>query len=160
MDNNNNINNIDLAYSYTEDFLKDRKNEIKQLDWRLGTFLGFAGLLLKFGIDLPNSQPSYLLTKLGVLVASTFSVVIATLGIKSNSKGKFVKPSYLMEEECFKKETPKVKAMIINTHKKASEELDILARQKQAYLRRSVTWLAASALFLAVNGILVTFFGK
>jgi hypothetical protein len=59
---NNDRENINLAYFYREDFLKDRKIEIKQLDWRLGTFLGFAGLQLRFGIDLLNSQPSYLLT--------------------------------------------------------------------------------------------------
>jgi hypothetical protein len=160
MNNNNSTDNIDLAYSYTEDFLKDRKNEIKHLDWRLGTFLGFAGLLLRFGIDLPNSQPSYLLTKLGVLVASTSSVVIAAWGLRSNSKGKFVKPSYLMESECFTKETPRIKAMIINTHKETSDELDKLARQKQVYLRRAIACLAASTVFFAINGVLVAFFGK
>jgi hypothetical protein len=160
MNNNNSTENIDLAYSYTEDFLKDRKNEIKHLDWRLGTFLGFAGLLLRLGTDLHDTKPSYLLTKLGVLVTSTFSVVIATWGLRSNSKGRFVKPSYLMEDECFTKETPEIKAMIINTHKKTSDELDLLARQKQLYLNRAIIWLAASALFSAINGILVAFFGK
>jgi hypothetical protein len=160
MNNNNSIDNIDLAYSYTEDFLKDRKNEIKHLDWRLGTFLGFAGLLLRFGTDLCDTQPSYLLTKLGVLVTSTCSVIIATWALRANSKGKFVKPSYLMEKECFTRETPRIKAMIINTHTYTSDELDILARQKQAYLSGAITSLGASALFLAANGILVAIFGK
>ena len=70
--------NINLAYSYREDFLKDRKIEIKQLDWRLGTFLGFAGLRLRFGIDVLNSQPSYLLTKIGALLTSFGSIAIVT----------------------------------------------------------------------------------
>lgn len=160
MNDNNSIENIDLAYSYTEDFLKDRKNEIKHLDWRLGTFLGFAGLLLRFGIDLSNSQPAYLLTKLGVLIASTSSVVVAAWGLRSNSKGKFVKPSFLMEDECFKQETSRIKAMIVNTHKETSDGLDKLARQKQVYLNRAIWWLATSVLFFAINGALTTFFGK
>lgn len=163
MNNNNNsnsIDNIDLAYSYTEDFLKDRKNEIKHLDWRLGTFLGFAGLLLRFGIDLSDCQLSYLLTKVGVLGTSACSVVIATWSLRSNPKGKFVKPSYLMEDECFEREAIRNKAMIVNTHKEACNELDLLARQKQTYLNQTIAWLAASALFFAANSILVTFFGK
>ena len=160
MKNNNSIDNIDLAYSYTENFLKDRKNEIKHLDWRLGTFLGFAGLLLRFGIDLPNTQPSYLLSKVGVLVASTFSVVIAAWGLKANSKGRLVKPTYLMERECFEKESPEIKAMIVKTHAETSDKLDLLARQKQACLSQTIIWLAASALLFAINGILVAFFGE
>jgi hypothetical protein len=158
--NDNDIKNIDLAYSYTEDFLKDRKSEIKQLDWRLGTFLGFAGLLLKFGIDLPNSQPSYLLTKIGALVTSFCSIAIVTWTLRSNPKGKIVKPSYLMKDECFHKQTVEIKAMIINTHTEASKELNLLANQKQIFFNRAIAWLAFSALFFVVNGILVSSFGK
>jgi hypothetical protein len=161
-DNNNkkDIENIEFAYSYTEDFLKDRKSEIKQLDWRLGTFLGFAGLLLKFGIDLPNSQPSYLLTKIGTLFTSFCSIVIVTWALRSNPKGKIVKPSYLMEDECFQKQTAEIKAMIINTHTEASKELDLLANEKQFFLNLAITFLAVSAFFFVSNGILVSSLGK
>lgn len=158
MNDNKNTNNIELAYSYTEDFIKDRKNEIKHLDWRLGTFLGFAGLLLRFGIDLPNTEPSYLLTQLGVLVTSSFSVITASWALRLKSDGRFVTPSYLMENKCFAEETLSIKAMIINTHKEASNKLDKLAIQKQTYLNKVILCLAASASFFTLNGILVAVF--
>jgi hypothetical protein len=160
MNNNNSIPNIDLAYSYTEEFLKDRKSEIKHLESRLGTFLGFAGVLLHFGISLQSSQPSYLLTKIGVLLTSAFSVLLAAWGLRSKSTGRLVEPSYLMDKECFEKDNLIVKAMIINTHKETSHELDALAKQKQIYLNRAITCLAASALLFAINGILVAFCGE
>jgi len=162
-DNNDNDNaqeNINLAYSYTEDFLKDRKSEIKQLDWRLGTFLGFAGVLLKFGIDLSDSQQIYLLTKIGVLVNSFYAIVIVTWALRSNPTGELVEPSYLMEKECFQKQTVQIKAMIINTHTQASKELDLLAKEKQSSLNNAIACLAVSAFFFAVNGILASSFEK
>jgi len=150
------FSNIDLAYDYTENFLKDRKSEIKHLDWRLGTFLGFAGLLLRFGADLPDNQPSYLLTKILLLTTSLASVIIASWGLRSKSQGVLVDPSYLMEDECFQKENLEVKAMIINTHTTTSHALDLLAQKKQLHLNRAITCLTFSVVFLAINGILVT----
>ena len=157
---NNDRENINLVYSYREDFLKDRKIEIKQLDWRLGTFFGFAGLRLRSGRDLLNSQPSYLLTKIGTLFTSFCSIVIVTWALRSNPKGKFVEPSYLMEKECFQKQTVQIKAMIINTHTQASKELDLLAKEKKSFLNNAIACLAVSAFFFAVNGILASSFGK
>lgn len=149
--------NIDLAYDYTENFLKDRKNEIKQLEWRLGTFLGFSGLLLRFGADLPDNQPSYLLTKILLFATSLVSVIIASWGLRSKSEGVLVDPSYLMEDECFQKENLEVKAMIINTHTATSHALDLLAQKKQLHLNRAIICLTFSVVFLALNGILVSF---
>jgi hypothetical protein len=74
--NKNYIENIDLAYTYTENYLKDRRSEISNIKLRQGTFLGFAGLLLRFSLDLSDSQPSYLLTKIGALVTSFCSILI------------------------------------------------------------------------------------
>ena len=154
---NNSINNIDLAYSYTEEFLKDRKDEIKHLDWRLGLFLLVAGVTLCVGIDLPNRHPGYWLTKTGVLLSSAISLSMSAWGLRTNSRGRLVSPSYLMEDECFIKETPVVKAMIVNTHKKAVDELDSLAKLKQNYLNQAMIWLAASFLLFLINTIFVFF---
>lgn len=46
--------NINLAYEYTESVYKARNEALDNLNGRLGTFLGFGGLLLRFAADLPG----------------------------------------------------------------------------------------------------------
>ena len=36
-----------------------------------------------------------------------------------------------MEDECFQKQTAKIKARVINTHTEACKELDLLANEKK-----------------------------
>lgn len=156
---NRNIESIDLVYAYTEDFLKERKDAINKLKLRSGTFLGFAGLLLRFNIDLPDTQPSYLLTKIGALVTSFCSIAILAWALRSNPKALLVNPNSL-KENCLQLQTAEIKMMIINIHAKACEELTLVAYKQKEFLNRAITCLVFSALFFAVNGILVSFCGR
>lgn len=158
--NTNDTENIDLAYSYTQDFLKELKNDIKHLEVRLGTFLGFAGLLLRFNIDLSSNQPIYLFTKIAALFTSFCAIVIVSWALRSNPKRGIVDPSYLMEDEIFQQRTSQNKAMIINTHKIICQELEVVAYKKRNFLNQAIICLAFSTFFFAINGMLVSFLGN
>ena len=157
--NSNELENIELAYEYTKDFLKDQKTDARHLDWRLGAFLAFGGLLFRFGNDLPSDQSIYLLvTKIGVLLLGFMSIAFAAWGLKStfSSKLRLVKPSTLMENKYFKEETPSVKCVIINTHKTTVEELALIIQKKSFCLNKSIICLIISVLIFAANGMLNT----
>jgi len=156
----NDQRNIELAYTYTQEFISDRKTEIRQLEWRLGTFLGFSGLLLRFAIDLPSNCPSYLYSKIGVILASSCAAGIAAWGLRSVPKGKFVLPSRLMEDERFNSDNLEVKARIINTHNPSAKNLDAYALQKHTILNQSILLLSVAIALFALNGILVSLFGQ
>ncbi|SRR6476469_5738812 len=156
----NDIQNIDLAYTYTENYLKDRRNEISNLKVRLGTFLGFAGLLLRFNIDLPSSQPSYLLTKIGALVTSFFSIAILAWALRAYMGGEILDPSVLIKDVYFQAQNADIKLEIINKHTKACYDIYSSIDKQIKLLNLAINFLLFSAFFFTVNGVLVSFLGK
>lgn len=48
--------NVELIYSYTESLIKAQEESLNRLDTKLSAFLAFAGVALRFAIDLPNKS--------------------------------------------------------------------------------------------------------
>jgi hypothetical protein len=85
--NNSNIpnrENIDLAYTYTQDNLKYMDTQIDNLRTRVSTFLALAGVLLRFIIELSDTQPSYKLTKILAYLTCFISICLLGLALRSN----------------------------------------------------------------------------
>lgn len=164
--NDNDIKNIELAYAYTENNLKDRKSEIANLKLRLGTFLGFAAVLLRFNLDLSNSQPFYSLTsltKIGALVTCFSSIAILVWALRPQIKGEVADPSSLtklIENENFKVENAELKFEIAKKYAKACEELYLLSYEQKNLLNQAIICLVLNALFVALNDILISFLKK
>jgi hypothetical protein len=157
----NDIENIDLAYTYTENFLKERRNESSNLKSRQATFLGFAGLLLRFSIDLPTSQPAYLLTKILALVTSCFSIAILACALTASLGGKVVYPSSLIDDnELFLLKNANVKFYICRKHTKLSEDIFSSVKEQKNLLNWAIGFLVASAICFTINGVLVSCLGK
>jgi hypothetical protein len=151
----NETENIDLAYSYTKDFFDDRRTEIESINRKLTTFLAFGGFLLRFGIDLPHSRPEYILSKVMVLLFSFLSISNLLWGLSYTYKAKVVKPSYLIEDECFEKLNTEVKAMIINTHKESTENIELLTKKKLEIIKNTKVFLLTGTFFFFLNAFWV-----
>jgi hypothetical protein len=148
----NAIANIDLAYSYTEKFLEGRKNDAKHLDWRLGTFLGFAGILLRFSSDLATNSPIWLLsTKTLVISMSLISIICAARGLTSISKMGRIRSESLMTDEFLTDTNAKIKEVVIKIDIKAINELNLLVLRKQSCLNWSIFCLVISAVLFGTN---------
>lgn len=157
----NNIQNIDLAYTYTENFLKERRNESSNLKSWQATFLGFAGLLLRFSIDLPTTQPIYLLTKILALVTSCFSIAILACALTASLGGEVVYPSSLIDDnELFLLKNANLKFYICRKHTKLSEVIFKSVKKQKNLLNCAIYFLVASVVSFTINGVLVSFLGK
>lgn len=158
--NKNDIQNIDFAYTYTENYLKERRSDISNLKLRQATFLGFAGLLLRLNFDLSDSQPSYLLTKIGALVTSFCSIFILGWALRASFSGVIIVPSTLIEEEYLQSQNAELKLAIIRKHTIACDELYSTGIELKKLLNQAITFLVFSAFFFTFNGVLVSFLGK
>ncbi len=163
----NAIKNIELAYDYTENFLKTRRTEVANLKLRLGTFLGFAALLLRFDLDLPNSQPFYSLTsltKIGALVTCLGSIAILVWALKPRPIGASnVDPNSLtklIQDEDFQSKNAELKFEIAKKYAETCEELSLLSYQQKDLLNQAIICLVFNAFFVAFNEVLVSFFEK
>jgi hypothetical protein len=158
--------NIELAYAYTENNFKDRRNEIANIKLRLGTLLGFAALLLRFDLDLPNSPPFYSptsLTKIGALVTCFGSIALLVWALRPQSSGELVDPSSLtnlIKNEDFKYENAELKFEITQKYAKACEELYLLSYKQKNSLTLAIIGLGLNALIVAIKEVLVIFFEK
>jgi hypothetical protein len=148
--------NVDLAYTYTENYFNDRIKEISNIRLRQSAFLGFAGLLLRFSLDLPNSQPSYLLTKILALSTSFVSILILGWALKSSSSGDVLSPSVLIQYKYLHFPNVDNKLEIVTKHTKTCHELHLSAIKQKNLLNQAINWLLFSAFFFTANGIFVS----
>lgn len=151
----NEIENIDLAYSYTKDFFDDRRKDLDRINTKLTTFLVFGGVLLRFGVDLPHDRPEYILSKVMVLLFSFLSISNLLWGLSYSYSARVVDPSYLMEKDCFQKLNAEVKAMIVNTHKESTENIESLIRRKLKIIEKTKAFLLTSTFFFFLNAFWV-----
>lgn len=150
--------NLDLAYQYTEAFLIQCDKNIDDLNTRLTTFLGFGGLLLRFGLALPDACRSCMLLKILVLVLSALSVCQSSYGLIANRLGSTIKPRTLMSDTWFEKENTRIKASITNTWINSIEELEAAGQAKQLQLNRAIYLLAAAVVVFSINAVIATLF--
>jgi hypothetical protein len=113
----NESTNIRLAYEYTESVYKARNEALDNLNGRLGTFLGFGGLLLRFAADLPGINTgclTCLILKVIVCGFSAASIFAIATGLTSNPIGTIVKPRELMTDYWYKLSDERYRAYITN----------------------------------------------
>ncbi|MBE9067898.1 hypothetical protein IQ260_14690 [Leptolyngbya cf. ectocarpi LEGE 11479] len=154
------ISNLALAYEYTQIFLGQCDKQIDDLNNRLTTFLGFGGLLLRFGLALPDGCRSCALFKAAVLLLTTISVCVSSYGLLANAVGATIKPQSLMSDDWFKKENNRVKASMTNTWIEGISQLEKSATKKQSQLNYSIFCIGAAVVAFGANSLISTFFGE
>jgi len=161
--NNPDSENVDLAYTYMKDNLEYLDAKISNLRSRAATFLGFSGLLLRFIIELSDSQPSYKLTKLLAFLTCFCSIALLGWTLKSNPQIEITAYMYRIRTttniflECAPVEAKK---FFIEDYTQSCENFFSVANEIKNLLNISIICLVFSAFFFAINGILVTFLGK
>ncbi|MEG4121452.1 hypothetical protein QUA43_28775 [Microcoleus sp. N9_B4] len=159
-DDNFDIENIDLANTYTENNLKDIKSDISNLRSRAATFLGFAGVLLRFIIELSNSQPSYLYTKIGAFLACFYSIFVLALSLISNPRRGEITYEDFINKYLLPHPILDVKRMILKYNIEFWEYLYSQAHKIKDLLNQAIIGLVLSAFFFGLNNILVSFIEK
>lgn len=163
-DNNNSTDkereNLALVYQYTESFLKQCDKNQDDLNSRLTTFLGFGGILLRFGLGLPDECRSYLLLKIIVLFCTACSIYISGLGLLANPMGQAIKARSLMTDEWFEKQNEVIKASIISTWINSIEALELVSIEKQKKLNQSIRILMLSVIAFSIDAMISAVFGE
>jgi hypothetical protein len=152
------ITNLDLVFDYTKILLDAKNKTIDNINTRLGTFLGFAGILLKFGLDLPSNCTSCLVFKILTLVLSCLSVLMNVNGLLASKTGITVDPAKLMSDEYFYKPTPENKAKITNTWIILVQKLELSASEKSQKLNIGIKLIAAAVVTFTINVSIASFF--
>jgi hypothetical protein len=157
---NPNVENIDLVYLFINDFLKRLNDQVNNLRSRAATFLAFAGVLLKFSTELSDSEPSYLITKIGALLTSFCSIGFLGFALKSTPRIVDMKLRDTIESDFLQIPIVEVKKIIIYEDLSFCEYLFKLATEIKNLLNVAIFSLVFSAFFFVANVILVSFIEK
>ncbi len=157
-DTEQSIPNLDLAYNYTKIVLEAKDKNVNNLNTRLGAFLGFGGLLLRFAVELPDKCLACLVLKIIVLSLSSLSVCVSSFSLVSDKVGSAVKPEKLMSDEWFYESNPRVKAFITNTWIVVVQEMEELEIQKSKKLNISILILALAVVVFTINASIASVF--
>ncbi|MEZ2303970.1 MAG: hypothetical protein ACBR13_19570 [Microcoleus sp.] len=155
--------NIDLAYTYTGDFLKNIDAQINNLISRVSAFLALGGVLLRFIIELSDTQPSYKLTKILAYITCFISIFLLGLALRSNPGMELEQYKSIINDntEIFLKSSPEqAKIYFIERDIKVSEKLLEKAYNIKKLLNKSIFFIVLSAFFFTFNGLLVTFLDR
>lgn len=150
--------NLDLAYGYAGSFIAQCDKNIDDLNTRLTTFLGFAGVLLRFSLSLPTGYPAGVLLRVLVLSLSALAICQSGYALAAHGIGSTIKPSVLMSDEWFSKENIRVKASMTKSWLDTIEELEGVLKKKTTQLNRTIGLLSAAACAFAISEIIVTVF--
>ncbi|MBW4565701.1 MAG: hypothetical protein KME32_32395 [Mojavia pulchra JT2-VF2] len=150
--------NLNLAYEYTKIVLEAKVKILDTLDSRMGMFLGFGGVLLKFGLDAPSELPSEQTLKTTFIALTVLSVCTNASGLLAKGTGNAVKPKKLMTDKYYNEENPRVKAFLINTWAELVEELEEMGKTKSIYLNSAITLLALAVIMLGTISIIEIYF--
>jgi hypothetical protein len=168
-DDNSNLKKIDLAYDYIKDEADSLNKDIQNLRTRAATFLAFSGVLLRFIIQLSDSQPSYKLTKVLAFFTCFLSILLLGWALKSTDGDLSVNPAtsekymegYAKTINIFLKHPPEMsKRMLIDYYARGCQGYFLYADEIRRSLNISIILLILTAFLFMVNGILVTFLGK
>jgi hypothetical protein len=153
--------NISVAYEYTESVYKARNEALDNLNGRLGTFLGFGGLLLRFAADLPGINTrclTCLILKVIVCGFSAASIFAIATGLTSNPIGTIVKPRELMRDYWYNESDERYRAYITNTWVEAIELFEEAAIKKGKRLNLAIWLLALATIAFALDIIIASVF--
>jgi hypothetical protein len=160
--------NTDLIYSYTEALIKAQNESLNRLDTKLGGFLAFTGVLVKFAADLPGGNAlreatGFTCYSCIVLKVLTFGfLVIAALflclGLTAKLRGKVVSPKVLMKDEWYFADKENCQCFIINTWVEAEKEYVQVGFEKGRRLNGAVWLISAALTTLTISTLLATIF--
>jgi hypothetical protein len=157
----NESTNIRLAYEYTESVYKARNEALDNLNGRLGTFLGFGGLLLRFAADLPGINTgclTCLILKAIVCGFSAASIFVIATGLTSNPMGIIVKPRELMTDYWYNESKERYRAYITNTWVEVIELFEEAAIKKGKRLNLAIWLLTLATIAFALDIIIASVF--
>lgn len=160
--------NVDLIYSYTESIVKAQEESLNRLDTRLGTFLAFAGVTLRFAVDLPGKSEltgiseciasSSLALKLAACGFSIASIVVSSLGLTARMTGRTVSPETLMSDKWYWEKEQRCKAFIVNTWIKMLEEYKKTGLKKAKTLNLAIRLICGAAIAFSLDTVLLSFY--
>lgn len=151
-------NNAGLAFEYAMDYLRMAKAAAGSLNVRLGTVIGFAGLALRFALDLPvDGCLSCLLLKAGVCGLAIIAMGFGLWGIYPFPVGKIVRPEVLLEDDWYRESGDRVRCALVDALSVAAAEIGNMNYVKSMRLRLAVGFLAALAVIFGIDVILLGF---
>lgn len=160
--------NVELIYSYTEALVKAQEESLNRLDTKLSAFLAFAGVSLRFVVDLPNNSQlegmpiwvtdSSLVLKTFSCVFCVLSITVCVLGLTAKMRGVTVDPEVLMNDTWYWTHPSRCRAFVINTWINASKEYQTLGQKKGKTLNFAIRLIFAAAIAFALDTILLIFY--
>jgi hypothetical protein len=146
----NDLKNLNLALEQTNQLIEAHRRAIQQLDWKLGSGIGFAGLLLKFNADLPQATLAYLLCKVIATIGLIGCTALCLFGfLPQRSKNGYISPSALMGKY-FQWQNEQVLATMVSTNMEVEKELKVRSSGKVTLLQWGIGSLAVSVISMGV----------
>lgn len=160
--------NIELIYSYTESLIKAQEESLNRLDTKLSAFLAFAGVSLRFAVDLPNKstliQTPELVTHISLLLKlfacglSVTSILVSAWGLTARMRGSVITPETLMSDEWYWEEAERCRAFIIGEWIKTEREYKKTGLRKGKNLNQAIKLICGAAIAFALDVVLLSFY--
>lgn len=145
--------NVALIYDYSREGYFDRKQNLRSLDTRLATAIGFAGLTLRFAAELPESGLLESRLKVAACGLAALATVVALRGFVSQASGEVMRPDALLEKFYYDSDE-QCRLVIVRKWQSASDELNQVSTAKSHWLNRSIILLVLAALFFGADVVM------
>lgn len=149
--------NTKFIYDYTQEIFKAIQINIASLNTRLGVVIGFAGLMLRFSLDLPNCFLSCLLFKVTACISVGVALGFALFGFLTKPSGEYANAKELLENNYYSPEEL-LRLQIIDAWNEGIAGLSVLQSRKNFSLNWSVGVLSFSSTCFGLNIILDTIY--
>lgn len=158
--------NLDFAYEYTRDLLQMRLANFDKLNTRLGAFLAFGGVVLRFAFDSPGSIRladswvcyTCLGAKILVFAFAVAAIWVSGTELRSSPTNGMINPKKLMADNLFHAEQGRGKAFIVNTWIQTLEEIEPQLLDKGKRLNQTIILLSLAVTTLAIDMLIASVF--
>lgn len=145
--------NVALIYDYAREMYFDRKQNLRSLDTRLATAIGFAGLTLRFAAELPEAGVVGPWLKVAACGMAALATVGALKGFVSRAAGEVMRPDALLEKFYYDSEE-QCRLVIVRQWQSAFDGLSHLGAVKSRWLNRAVILLVLASLLFGADVVL------
>lgn len=145
--------NVALIYDYAREMYFDRKQNLRSLDTRLATAIGFAGLTLRFAAELPAPVVAGPWLKIAACGMASLAAVLALKGFTSQPSGEVVRPDALLETYYYDTDE-QCRLVIAQSWQDGFDSLGSVGLAKSQWLNRSVVVLVLAALMFGADVVL------
>lgn len=146
-------NNIDLIYSYTESFLKDRDASLRSLNTKCAGLVALSGILLNPFLVISHCIDCAHL-RAGILVSLLAGIVSGLIGLFASPCGDVVSPTELYYDFYYKSEQ-ECRQFIIGSWHTAIDQLTKQGIFKGRCFNTGVVFLIFAISFAFISGSLV-----